>query len=376
MGPLHRPVPLVRRGGPPHHRPPRRKPRPRRPLRGDARARGHLRRLHRLELPGRAGGPQGRARPCRRLLHHCPPLVADPRDGDADRGLLPGRGPARRRGPAPQRPDGGDLRAAHGRQAGPQGLAHRLDPRGTADDPRRRRDREEGLHGAWRQRAADRLRRRRPGARAEPVGADQVRQRRAGLRDSRPLLRPRAAARRLRRGLNGPRLGPQGGRRARLRDADGPAHLAQAARGDRGHRRRRGQAGRDARLGWQAGGGLQQRPLLRTHGADRGDRRHARLRRGELRPHRRDHALRRGGRGAPPRQRLGHGPLGLRLHPRPGAGAPDGRRAQGRHGGDQQLRHGRLRGAVRGSNFSGMGREGGPEGLDAYLDTKLAQVVF
>lgn len=29
-----------------------------------------------------------------------------------------------------------------------------------------------------------------------------------------------------------------------------------------------------------------------------------------------------------------------------------------------------------GTNFSGMGREGGPEGLDAYLDTKLAQVVW
>ena len=29
-----------------------------------------------------------------------------------------------------------------------------------------------------------------------------------------------------------------------------------------------------------------------------------------------------------------------------------------------------------GTNFSGLGREGGPEGLDAYLDTKLAQVVW
>jgi succinate-semialdehyde dehydrogenase/glutarate-semialdehyde dehydrogenase len=29
-----------------------------------------------------------------------------------------------------------------------------------------------------------------------------------------------------------------------------------------------------------------------------------------------------------------------------------------------------------GTNFSGLGREGGPEGLEAYLDTKLAQVVW
>jgi succinate-semialdehyde dehydrogenase/glutarate-semialdehyde dehydrogenase len=29
-----------------------------------------------------------------------------------------------------------------------------------------------------------------------------------------------------------------------------------------------------------------------------------------------------------------------------------------------------------GTNFSGMGREGGTEGIDDYLDTKLAQIVF
>jgi succinate-semialdehyde dehydrogenase / glutarate-semialdehyde dehydrogenase len=29
-----------------------------------------------------------------------------------------------------------------------------------------------------------------------------------------------------------------------------------------------------------------------------------------------------------------------------------------------------------GTNFSGMGREGGVEGIRDYLDTKLAQVVF
>jgi succinate-semialdehyde dehydrogenase/glutarate-semialdehyde dehydrogenase len=29
-----------------------------------------------------------------------------------------------------------------------------------------------------------------------------------------------------------------------------------------------------------------------------------------------------------------------------------------------------------GTAFSGMGREGGPEGLDAYLEPKLAQVVW
>jgi len=29
-----------------------------------------------------------------------------------------------------------------------------------------------------------------------------------------------------------------------------------------------------------------------------------------------------------------------------------------------------------GTNFSGMGREGGIEGIEDYLDTKLAQIVF
>ncbi len=29
-----------------------------------------------------------------------------------------------------------------------------------------------------------------------------------------------------------------------------------------------------------------------------------------------------------------------------------------------------------GTNFSGLGREGGSEGIEDYLDTKLAQIVF
>jgi len=29
-----------------------------------------------------------------------------------------------------------------------------------------------------------------------------------------------------------------------------------------------------------------------------------------------------------------------------------------------------------GTNYSGMGREGGSEGISDYLDTKLAQIVF
>ena len=68
---------------------------------------------------------------------------------------------------------------------GAQGVADRLDPRRPADDPRRRGDHEEGDDGARRQRAAHRLRRRRPRGGARRLGADQVRQRRAGLRDRR-----------------------------------------------------------------------------------------------------------------------------------------------------------------------------------------------
>ena len=29
-----------------------------------------------------------------------------------------------------------------------------------------------------------------------------------------------------------------------------------------------------------------------------------------------------------------------------------------------------------GTNHSGLGREGGPEGIEGYLDTKLAQIVI
>ena len=56
-----------------------------------------------------------------------------------------------------------------------------------------------------------------------------------------------------------------------------------------------------------------------------------------------------------PGERRRDGPLGLCLHPQPGPRAPHCRRAQSRHGRDQQLRHGRLRGAVRRNPLLGHG---------------------
>ncbi len=83
------------------------------------------------------------------------------------------------------------------------------------------------------------------------------------------------------------------------------------------------------------------------------------------------------GRGAGPRQRRRHGPLGLRLHPQPGPGAPHGRGAQGRAwSGSTASPWPPSEAPFGGTRYSGMGREGGSEGIADYLDTKLAQVVF
>ena len=71
-------------------------PRARRSLRGSARAGRDRRGLHRLELPGRAGRPQGGAGARRRLLDHRPAVEPDAGDGDADGRLHPRRQPSRR----------------------------------------------------------------------------------------------------------------------------------------------------------------------------------------------------------------------------------------------------------------------------------------
>ena len=141
--------------------------------------------------------------PCARcrLLGHRPPLVAYAGHGDGDRRLLSRRKSAARRREPRRRPDGCDLRTDHGVQGGAQSLVDRLDARWPADDPRCRRHDEEGIDGARRQRAADRLRGRRSGSGAECRRSDQIRERRPGLRDAGPLLRAREPARRVRGGL-------------------------------------------------------------------------------------------------------------------------------------------------------------------------------
>ena len=55
--------------------------------------------------------------------------------------------------------------------------------------------------------------------------------------------------------------------------------------------------------------------------------------------------------------------------------AANRRGVEGRNGGPQLLRA-TSEAPFGGTNFSGMGREGGVEGLHDYLDVKLAQVVF
>jgi succinate-semialdehyde dehydrogenase/glutarate-semialdehyde dehydrogenase len=52
------------------------------------------------------------------------------------------------------------------------------------------------------------------------------------------------------------------------------------------------------------------------------------------------------------------------------------RRAEGGDGGDNSFALAASEAPFGGTNFSGMGREGGVEGIRDYLDTKLAQVVF
>ncbi len=105
VGPLLRPVPLVRRGGAAHLRPHRREPRAGRTLRGHPRADRHRRGLHRLELPRGAGGAQGGAGAGGGLFGDRPAVEPDAGHGDGDGRLLPGRQPARRRGQPRRRPD-------------------------------------------------------------------------------------------------------------------------------------------------------------------------------------------------------------------------------------------------------------------------------
>ena len=198
MGAVGRSVSLARRGGAPHLRPDRRKPGAGRAHRGPSRAGRRGRRLHRLELPGSADRAQGRAG-ARGGLFGCHPSVERvPGRRDAARRLPQRSGRAQGRRQPRRRADLDDLRDDDGVEGGAQGVADRIDGGRPADDPRRRRDDEASDDGARRQRADDRLRRRRSRSCARSRRADQIRQRRTGLRDAGPLLRARIEIRGIR----------------------------------------------------------------------------------------------------------------------------------------------------------------------------------
>ena len=114
--------------------------------------------------------------------------------------------------------------------------------------------------------------------------------------------------------------------------------------------------------------------------ADRADRVHRRDGRHggrEFRPHRRDHALCLGGRGAGPRQCLRHGSVGLCLYHEPGPRAPHGAAAlKAGMVGINSFAMAASEAPFGGTNHSGMGREGGIEGIRDYLDVKSSQMVW
>ena len=188
-------LPLVLRGGGAAERRARRRTRRRQPdpRRAPAdRGRGHG---DAVELPRRHGDAQDRARPRRRL--HLRPEAGH---RDPLHRLRPRR-PLRRGGGAGRRRQRADHLALgrHGqrhaaRPARPQALLHRLD-RGRPHPPQGgRRPGAELLHGARRQRALRRLRRRRPRGGARRGDDRQDAQRRRGLHRGQPVHRAGAAS--------------------------------------------------------------------------------------------------------------------------------------------------------------------------------------
>ena len=183
-------LPLVLRGGGAaqrraRRRARRRQPHPRRASADRGRSHGDA-----VELPRRHGDAQDRARPRRRL--HLRPEAGD---RDPLHRLRPRR-PLRRGGGAGRgRQRAHDLALGrHGqrhaaRPARPQALLHRLD-RGRPHPPQGgRRPGAELLHGARRQRALRRLRRRRPRGGARRGDDRQDAQRRRGLHRRQPVHR-------------------------------------------------------------------------------------------------------------------------------------------------------------------------------------------
>ena len=108
-------------------------------------------------FPRRSDRAESGPSACGGLFGDPAPLVADAGGGDGDGRLLPSGQPACGHGEPCRRPDRGHLCADHGRQGSAQGVADRIDPRRSADDPRCRRHLEEGVDGTRRQRAGDRL---------------------------------------------------------------------------------------------------------------------------------------------------------------------------------------------------------------------------
>ncbi len=185
---------------------------------GRLRADRHRGADHALEFPGRNGDPQDRAGVRGRLHRHPEAGERDAADGLRAGGALRGsRCAAGRR----QRDHHLDARAGHGRHAGrsagAQTVVHRLDGGRPHAAGGSRQDRRQLRHGAWRQRAFHRLRRRRSrcGPRRRHGGQDA--QCRRGLHGRQPVLRAIRHPRRLRRGTRGPHGRASG--RARHRPA-------------------------------------------------------------------------------------------------------------------------------------------------------------
>ena len=174
MGARCRPVPLVRGGGTPHLRAHHRIARAWRSFRGAARADRDRRRLHRLELSRRAGRPQGGAgagggcstivRPSSQTPGTAMLMVDCIRAGNLPAGAVSlVVGPTTTTyAPIMASPAVRKVSLTGSTRVGQQMI------RDAADTS------EEGVDGTWRQRAADRLRRRRPGRRAQRFGADQI----------------------------------------------------------------------------------------------------------------------------------------------------------------------------------------------------------
>ena len=196
---------------------------------------------------------------------------------------------------------------------------------------------------ARRPRAVRDLRRRRPRAGRRRPDRLEVPQRRPDLRLREPRLRP---ARHLRRG---PRSGwPRRSRSWRSAPARadgvtiGPLIDDRAVEKVRGARQGRGRA--TARRWWPAASACTAasfagRLVLRADRARRRHRRHADLPRGDVRPGRRPHAVRRRGRGDPHGQRHRLRPRRVLPHARLRAPAARGRAARLRHRRRQRRHH-------------------------------------